>query len=117
MTALNECLGYFLETLHILLQYLFVGKNAEKINISISWPSNDAGNKANAISCAFAVRISIANASSGIWHDIVSVEIDWKSYPTKYESFYVDLRVLTTKYFRLPHDKTDLHLVKLNCIA
>ena len=49
--------------------------------------------------------------------DIFSVEIHWKLYLTKYESFCVDLSVLTTTYFRLPRDKTDLHLVKLNCIA
>ena len=84
-----------------------MGKNTDNNNISISWPSNEAGNKAKGISGAFAVRISIANASSGIWHDIVSVEIHWTSYPTKYESFCVDLSVLTAKYFWLPHDKTD----------
>ena len=76
MSALNECLGYFLETLYILLQYLFVGKNTDKNSIIISWPSNGAGNKAKGISGAYAVRISIANVSSGIWHDIVSVEIN-----------------------------------------
>ena len=88
---------------------MFVGKNTDKNSISVSWPSNDAGNKAKGISGAFAIRINIANAPSGIWHDIFSVEIHWKLYPTKYESFCLDLSVLTTKYFRLPRDKTDLH--------
>ena len=41
---------------------MFVGKNTDKNSISISWPSNDAGNKAKGISGAFAIRISIANA-------------------------------------------------------
>ena len=65
----------------------------QKISISISSQSNDASNKARGISVSFAVRISIANASSGIWPDMFSVEIHWKSYPMKYESFSVDLSV------------------------
>ena len=49
MSFLNECLGYLPETLHILLHYLFVGNNTGKTRISISWPSNDTGNKAKGI--------------------------------------------------------------------
>ena len=35
MSSLDECLGYLPETLHILLQYLFVGKNTDKERASI----------------------------------------------------------------------------------
>ena len=35
MSSLNECLGYLPETLHMLLQYLFVGKNTDKKIASI----------------------------------------------------------------------------------
>ena len=61
-------------------QSVFVGKNTDKNSISISWPSNDTGNKAKDISGPFAVRISISIIWNLTWYYFFRNTLELVSY-------------------------------------